>query len=120
MTCLGEPGSVTVVTDGTTSTSVRISQLVEKPSYSRMPIVVVWDNGRSAFLGEHSCMDGTPTLRLNEFILGSLAAKEIDLGSSITELLAHSSRRNRLDSQRRRSCRRERSGEELRQARRRA
>jgi len=27
-------------------------------------------------------MDGTPTLRLNEFILGSLAAKEIDLGTS--------------------------------------
>ena len=51
-------------------------------SYSRrVPIVVVWDNGRSAFLGEHASMDGTPTLRLNEFILGSLAAKEIDLGS---------------------------------------
>ena len=81
MTCLGEPGLVTVVTDGTTSTSVRISQLVEKPSYSRVLIVIVWDNGRSAFIGEHSCMDGTPTLRLNEFILGSLAAKGIDLGS---------------------------------------
>ncbi len=26
-------------------------------------------------------MDGTPTLRLNEFILGSLAAEEIELGS---------------------------------------
>jgi carnitine O-acetyltransferase len=53
-----------------------------KLSYSRrVPIVVVWDNGRSAFLGEHASMDGTPTLRLNEFILGSLAAKEIDLGS---------------------------------------
>ncbi|KAH9002535.1 acyltransferase ChoActase/COT/CPT [Lactarius hatsudake] len=43
--------------------------------------LVVWDNGRSAFLGEHACMDGTPTLRLNEFILGSLAANEIELGS---------------------------------------
>ncbi|KAF8263575.1 acyltransferase ChoActase/COT/CPT [Lactarius quietus] len=43
--------------------------------------LVVWDNGRSAFLCEHSCVDGTPTLRLNDFILGSLAAKEIDLGS---------------------------------------
>ncbi|KAI0260206.1 acyltransferase ChoActase/COT/CPT [Gloeopeniophorella convolvens] len=43
--------------------------------------LVVWDNGRSAFLGEHSCMDGTPTLRLNEYLLGSLAANEIDLGS---------------------------------------
>ncbi|KAI0304336.1 acyltransferase ChoActase/COT/CPT, partial [Multifurca ochricompacta] len=44
--------------------------------------LIVWDNGRSAFMGEHSCMDGTPTLRLNEFILGSLAKKEIDLGTS--------------------------------------
>ena len=42
--------------------------------------VIVWDNGRSGFLGEHSCMDGTPTLRMNEFMLGSLAAKKIDLG----------------------------------------
>lgn len=42
--------------------------------------VIVWDNGRSAFLGEHSCMDGTATLRLNEFMLGSLEAKKIDLG----------------------------------------
>ncbi|KAK7048541.1 carnitine acetyl transferase [Favolaschia claudopus] len=29
--------------------------------------VIVFDNGRSGFLGEHSCMDGTPTLRMNEF-----------------------------------------------------
>lgn len=51
--------------------------------------LVVWDNGRSAFLGEHACMDGTPTLRMNEFILGALAAKEIDFGSpSPSSLLA--------------------------------
>lgn len=84
MTCLGAPGSVTVVTDGTTSTSVRISlrRVVEELSYLRsVPIVIVWDNGRSAFLGEHACMDGTPTLRLNEFMLGALAAKEINFGS---------------------------------------
>ncbi|KAI0320157.1 acyltransferase ChoActase/COT/CPT [Amylostereum chailletii] len=42
--------------------------------------LIVFDNGRSGFLGEHSCMDGTPTLRLNEFILAALAAKKIDLG----------------------------------------
>ncbi|KAI9509186.1 acyltransferase ChoActase/COT/CPT [Russula earlei] len=42
--------------------------------------LIVWDNGRSGFLGEHSCMDGTPTLRMNEFVLGSLEAKKIDLG----------------------------------------
>jgi carnitine O-acetyltransferase len=43
-------------------------------------VVIVFENGKSGFLGEHSCMDGTPTLRLNEFILASLAAKKIDLG----------------------------------------
>jgi len=42
--------------------------------------LIIWDNGRSGFLGEHSCMDGTPTLRMNEFMLGSLHAKKIDLG----------------------------------------
>ncbi|KAI0051392.1 acyltransferase ChoActase/COT/CPT [Auriscalpium vulgare] len=41
--------------------------------------LIVFDNGRSAFLGEHSCMDGTPTLRLNEFIFGALAAGKVDL-----------------------------------------
>ncbi|KAF7980471.1 hypothetical protein HWV62_37946 [Athelia sp. TMB] len=46
---------------------------------------IVCDNGVSGFLGEHSCMDGTPTLRLNEFILASLAANKIDLGPSRTE-----------------------------------
>jgi len=43
-------------------------------------LVIVYDNGRSGFLGEHSCMDGTPTLRMNEFILASLAAGKVDLG----------------------------------------
>ncbi|KAJ6621836.1 acyltransferase ChoActase/COT/CPT [Mycena sp. CBHHK59/15] len=35
--------------------------------------LIVFDNGRSGFLGEHSCMDGTPTLRMNEFMLATLA-----------------------------------------------
>ena len=43
-------------------------------------IVIVFENGKSGFLGEHSCMDGTPTLRLNEFVLASLAAKKVHLG----------------------------------------
>ena len=42
--------------------------------------VIVFENGKSGFLGEHSCMDGTPTLRMNEFALASLAAKKVDLG----------------------------------------
>ena len=42
--------------------------------------MIVFENGKSGFLGEHSCMDGTPTLRMNEFVLASLAAKKVDLG----------------------------------------
>jgi len=41
--------------------------------------LIVCDNGRSGFLGEHSCMDGTPTLRLNEFMLASIATAKADL-----------------------------------------
>lgn len=43
-------------------------------------LVIVFENGKSGFLGEHSCMDGTPTLRMNEFILASLAHGKVDLG----------------------------------------
>lgn len=46
--------------------------------------VIVFENGKSGFLGEHSCMDGTPTLRMNEFVLASLAAKKVNLGPSRT------------------------------------
>ena len=46
--------------------------------------VVVFENGKSGFLGEHSCMDGTPTLRMNEFMLASLAHGKIDLGPERT------------------------------------
>lgn len=42
--------------------------------------MIVYDNGRSGFLGEHACMDGTPTLRMNEFVLASLASGKADLG----------------------------------------
>ncbi|ETW81552.1 hypothetical protein HETIRDRAFT_156259 [Heterobasidion irregulare TC 32-1] len=44
--------------------------------------LIVFDNGRSGFLGEHSCMDGTPTLRTNEFIIAALAANKVNLGPS--------------------------------------
>lgn len=39
--------------------------------------MIVCDNGISGFMGEHSCMDGTPTLRMNEFLLGSISAGKI-------------------------------------------
>ncbi|KAJ6525268.1 acyltransferase ChoActase/COT/CPT [Mycena vulgaris] len=42
--------------------------------------LIVFDNGRSGFMGEHSCMDGTPTLRMNEFMLATLALGKADLG----------------------------------------
>lgn len=44
--------------------------------------VVVFENGKSGFNGEHSCMDGTPTSRLNDWLLRSLAHGKIDLGST--------------------------------------
>ncbi|KAI0763633.1 acyltransferase ChoActase/COT/CPT [Trametes elegans] len=45
---------------------------------------IVFENGKSGFLGEHSCMDGTPTLRWNEFVLASLAHGKVDLGPERT------------------------------------
>ncbi|KAF9646180.1 acyltransferase ChoActase/COT/CPT [Thelephora ganbajun] len=47
--------------------------------------LIVFENGKSGFLGEHSCMDGTPTLRMNEFAMASLAAKKVDLGPPRTQ-----------------------------------
>ncbi|KAJ7132997.1 acyltransferase ChoActase/COT/CPT [Mycena filopes] len=49
--------------------------------------LIVFDNGRSGFLGEHSCMDGTPTLRMNEFMLATLALGKADLGTPTGEAL---------------------------------
>ncbi|EKM51907.1 uncharacterized protein PHACADRAFT_262313 [Phanerochaete carnosa HHB-10118-sp] len=43
--------------------------------------VIVFENGKSGFLGEHSCMDGTPTLRMTEFVIGALAQGKLDLGA---------------------------------------
>jgi len=47
-----------------------------------LSIVVVFENGKSGFNGEHSCMDGTPTSRLNDWLCRSLDMGKIDLGSS--------------------------------------
>ena len=44
----------------------------------------MYDNGRSGYLGEHSCMDGTITLRMNEFMLASIASGKFHLGSGKT------------------------------------
>lgn len=42
--------------------------------------LIVYENGRSGFTGEHSCMDGTTVLRMNEFMLATLARGKADLG----------------------------------------
>lgn len=48
--------------------------------------LIITDNGKAGYMGEHSTMDGTPTLRMNDFVLSALAAKKIDLGSSSRSL----------------------------------
>ena len=66
-------------TGSTINTSVCVSFSRSIAMADRL-IVIVFENGKSGFLGEHSCMDGTPTLRLNQFALAALEAKKIDLG----------------------------------------
>ncbi|OLY79190.1 Carnitine O-acetyltransferase, mitochondrial [Smittium mucronatum] len=39
---------------------------------------IVFENGKSGFLGEHSMMDGTPTCRLNEFVVSQTLSKTFD------------------------------------------
>lgn len=41
---------------------------------------IVFDNGKAGFMGEHSCMDGTATCRLNEYVTDSLARNLVDHG----------------------------------------
>ncbi|CAO1633710.1 unnamed protein product [Sympodiomycopsis kandeliae] len=61
--------------------------------------LIVFPNGKSGYMGEHSTMDGTPTLRLNDFCISALAANKIDLGSSArTDLPAPKSITFKLDS----------------------
>ncbi|KAJ2742057.1 Carnitine O-acetyltransferase mitochondrial [Coemansia sp. BCRC 34301] len=43
---------------------------------------IVCDNGKAGFLGEHSSMDGTPTCRLNDYILDQTLNAKVDLGAS--------------------------------------
>ncbi|KAJ2725477.1 Carnitine O-acetyltransferase mitochondrial [Coemansia sp. Benny D115] len=43
---------------------------------------IVCDNGKAGFLGEHSSMDGTPTCRLNDYVLDQTLNGKVDLGSS--------------------------------------
>ena len=42
--------------------------------------IVVSENGASGYIGEHSMMDGSQTLRLNNFMVSALEAGKIELG----------------------------------------
>ncbi|ORE03226.1 acyltransferase ChoActase/COT/CPT [Rhizopus microsporus var. microsporus] len=41
---------------------------------------IVFENGKAGFMGEHSCMDGMATCRLNEFVCDGLARNKIEHG----------------------------------------
>ncbi|KAG0171267.1 Carnitine O-acetyltransferase mitochondrial [Apophysomyces sp. BC1034] len=41
---------------------------------------IVFDNGKAGFMGEHSCMDGTATCRLNEFVTDSINRNKLNHG----------------------------------------
>ncbi|GAA5814091.1 hypothetical protein MFLAVUS_007581 [Mucor flavus] len=42
---------------------------------------IVFENGKAGFMGEHSCMDGTNTCRLNEYVCEGLSKDKINHGS---------------------------------------
>ena len=48
-------------------------------------LVIVYENGRSGFLCEHSSTDGTHVSRMNEFVIGSLALHKADLGPPLSD-----------------------------------
>jgi hypothetical protein len=77
----GTAGSATDKIVSTISTSVGLVSLFFSSFQTKsILLVIVFANGRSGFLGEHSSMDGTPTLRMNEFMLATLANNKVDLG----------------------------------------
>ncbi|KAJ2163094.1 Carnitine O-acetyltransferase mitochondrial [Coemansia sp. RSA 552] len=43
---------------------------------------IVCDNGKAGFMAEHSSMDGTPTCRLNDYVLDQTLNNKVDLGAS--------------------------------------
>jgi len=49
--------------------------------------IIVYENGKSGFNGEHSCMDGTPTSRLNDWMLRAIHAKKVAPGEPTSKEL---------------------------------
>ncbi|CAO3587743.1 unnamed protein product [Absidia cylindrospora] len=43
---------------------------------------VVFENGKAGFIGEHSCMDGMVTARLNNYICDNLAKNKVNHGTA--------------------------------------
>jgi carnitine O-acetyltransferase len=52
--------------------------------------LIVFDSARAGLMGEHSVMDGTPTLAFTDAICGALADSAFDHGSSSSEPLSSS------------------------------
>lgn len=46
---------------------------------------IIFENGKAGFNGEHSCMDGTPTCRLNDFVNDVLFNNKVDHGSATVQ-----------------------------------
>jgi carnitine O-acetyltransferase len=46
---------------------------------------IIFENGRSGFMGEHSMMDGTPTHRLNDYVCNVLARNTLDHGNPMPQ-----------------------------------
>lgn len=47
---------------------------------------IVCENGSSGFLGEHSMMDGTPTHRLNDYVMHVIKTGELDHGEASAQV----------------------------------
>lgn len=58
-------------------TKLNIHRFFDKPLQ-----FIINDNGTSGFNGEHSMMDGTPTHRLNDYVLSSIFGNKLDFDNS--------------------------------------
>lgn len=47
---------------------------------------VVFDSGETGFIGEHSCMDGTPTAKVNDYIGARLSKGDVDVQGSTSRI----------------------------------
>lgn len=101
--CLDEHKPTT--TDGKSSSMAEFSKLLwygnANDRWWDKPIQwVVFDSGESGILGEHSCMDGTPTARLNnEMTLALMAGKLPEIENASEEVSSPQSLSFELDEE---------------------